>query len=300
MSKSNQQSPERQETVIYLDLDSLLDTRLGTLAKESTQLATKALDSGGYFSRVSDTFPGLTKEEFETLYDKRDVETLKHSLITNVSFFLQRLVKDALAAAAVSDSKGDALTLVLNIHPYILADEEVEMLVGCVRHVTYSACGISVVSLPAQEMTLEQCKNNYDIMVMYDYEKFIVAHEAKFAECRMPNVSLVAPEMFKAKVPSKEEMAELKMAQYNPFRITERSLAVAIGLKLMPISLFCINERLTKEDKNLLLKRISYTEEQIMEAIEVTGGAKIELVDPLPVVPPIDRNLESEDDYDLL
>ena len=56
---------------IYVDLDSLFDTRLAILDKIDNKYSTLIYEAG-FANRTEDAFPRLSKEQFKKLFDDRD------------------------------------------------------------------------------------------------------------------------------------------------------------------------------------------------------------------------------------
>jgi hypothetical protein len=279
--------------VISISIDCILDTRLGTLARHNAELATNALKSNSYSTRTIDAFEGMPKHVFEEAYKARDKETLMHSVITNISFFLRRLIKDSLIEAARVPNS-DPMVFEVNIHPYVLDAFEVEQLIDCMRFVTFSTSVIRVVSISPKQLTPEYCKENYQIMIMYDWDEWLSCHKAFFEKKGIPQMSIVAPEIFKHKAPTEEEIAEYSLKQNDPFRLTEKHVAPLFNLKLLPVSLFSINETITSDNAADLVNKVSVTQDDI-EAYAAATKVTVIAEEALPEV-----KLGCADDWDLL
>ena len=78
---------------IYVDLDSLFDTRLAILDKIDTRYATLVYEAG-YCNRTEDAFPRLSKEAFKKLFDDRDNDVLSRALLTNVIGMVKDHIKE--------------------------------------------------------------------------------------------------------------------------------------------------------------------------------------------------------------
>ena len=76
-------TPVNKNNGIYLDLDSILDTRLSLLFTFDPNLA-KDVITHGYTSRDEDVFPGISKEVFASLYSKRTTNILFNATITKL------------------------------------------------------------------------------------------------------------------------------------------------------------------------------------------------------------------------
>lgn len=270
---------------IYLDLDTILDTRMGTLAKMGTEHAVRALDSGRYHRRMIDEFDEVPKDVFVAEYAKRDLDTLKLSVLTNLVFFLRRLIKDSLMQAIVQQ-KVERMCFTVNVWPYQFDDPGlVEMLIGCIRFHTYSTSSVRVISMPNEELTPQYCASNFQIMIRYNWTTWLELHKTFFEKKGFPEMTLVVPEIFLDTVPSHDDIERLELRKHNPFQLTETVCAGMFRLKHMPISLFSINETITKENASKVADAVSVTDADINEYLD-THYPKAERIqdNPLPDV----------------
>lgn len=248
---------------IYLPLDAILDTRMGTLAKMGTEHAVRVLNTGKYHNRVSDIFEGVNKEDFREAYANRDIVTLKLSVVTNLVYFLRRIIKDSLISSVINQ-KVEKICFTVNVYPYDFEDVDlVEMLVGCIRFHTYSTATVKIISVPEKELTPEFCGRNFQIMIMYDWVNWVDKHRKFFETKGIPGTSLVVPEMFFDEEPTQEDIDRLNMHKHNPFRMNEEISKAMFRLKYMPASLFSMHESITKKNAGEIANRAAITEADI-------------------------------------
>lgn len=270
--KTEEKESYKNDTFIYLDLDSILDTRIGTIAYHDSDLAARILNSGKYFNRNYDDFEGLDNKTFMEWYKARDSEVLPYSVLTNVSFLLKRLVKDSIYTDTVNPTD-EHLVIHLNIHPYSLTEQEIEDMSMCMKYITMSYCSIVIIDEPMSALTPKLCKEKYDIMIMYDFQDWLILHGDDLARNRMPQVSLIVPKVYKGEKPTKESIDEiLEGTKHDPFTFFEMILLPSINLKSMKTSLFCISEDLNAKTKDKIFKAISLTEEDIETAIDIINN----------------------------
>jgi hypothetical protein len=276
---------ETETDNIYLDLDAILDTRLGTLAAMGAQHPLAALNSGKYHSRLSDEFEGISAQAFREAYAKRDLDTLKLSVLSNVTFFLRRLIKDSLMSA-VMHQRVEKMCFTVNVYPYDFTDPElVEMLIGCIRFHTYSTSNVQIVSIPDEELTPEYVAKHYHIMIRYNWVNWADKHKEYFEQRGIPNVTLVVPEIFYDSVPTQEDIDRFDLRKKNPFRMTEAVTAALFRLKHMPVSLFSIHEGITKDNAAEVSKRMAITESDIKDYLDKNyPEATLVQDNPLPIV----------------
>ena len=120
---------------VIIEIDCLLDTRLGTLAKFNPDLANVILTDTEnlYHERKTDDFPGISRETFYSLYHDRDIETMFNSRPTNIIKFL---IKNHLELATNlrSQAKNETLVYQINVFPYLLTPVEQEDLILAFKH----------------------------------------------------------------------------------------------------------------------------------------------------------------------
>lgn len=116
-----------EKSIAMVDLDLLLDTRVGTLFKINPEEAQRILDRG-FRLRTSDTLELysdiISTEEYIRAYEDRDVSTLTLSRPTKL---LTDFVSEYRRLLFVLSDKFSTLNdccLIVNIHPYDLNDEE--------------------------------------------------------------------------------------------------------------------------------------------------------------------------------
>lgn len=270
---------------IYLDLDAILDTRMGTLAGLGENHAVTALETGRYHRRLIDEFEGVPKEVFREAYAKRDIDTLKRSILSNMVFFLRRLVKDSLLEAVIHQ-RVEKMCFTVNVYPYDFTDPDlVEMLIGCIRFHTYSTSTVQIVSIPDEELTPEYCGSNYQIMIRYDWVNWLNKHKTFFEQKGIPSMTIVVPELFYEAVPTQDDIDRLDLKKLNPFRMTETVTAPMFRLKHMPVSLYSIHESITKENAAKIAERVQVTQSDIEDYLN-KNYPKATLVrdNPLPDV----------------
>lgn len=226
---------------MYMDLDSLFDTRIATLYRLDVEKVMPAM-MDGYFDRVFDEFSGYDPEVYAKAWKARDETTIENSAITGmvdaINFFAEKTL-----VARVGTPLRKQPKLELNIHPYVLSDACIDAIVLGLRAVTKNMIDIQIIDRPLSEITPEYVKSNYAIMVMYEYWEWLECHSENknLLTTRCPNITLIGP----AIVRSKEAWEEVK--HNNVFDAIEQYSSVFIKLMLYPISSFCLN--LSKRDE---------------------------------------------------
>lgn len=230
---------------IYVDLDSLLDTRLSTLFLIHDSLVGLALNNN-YLTRYEDSFkqlnPVLTKEKFKEVYDTRDNEVIQNSSYTKVLSVIRdsvrKLVHQKLETPYTTD-----ISLYINTFPFTLNQEEEQAVAKSLIHYTDGECQIEFINLSIEELTPKYCSDNFSLMIKYEYGDWLDFHSKNEAIRKIPltTLTLIVPEIFFARMPNSQELNEIRNGKFDPFGNMEVIFAPIIGLKTMPASVFSID-----------------------------------------------------------
>lgn len=180
---------------VYVDMDSILDTRLALVNKMNPNLATMLIKSKRYFSRTSDNFSNIIKaidqKKYNELWDKRKWDDIKKAVYqTGVVEHLTDL-----SGAIIEDSvrqpfrQGTAITL--NTWPYSIDAEGKDYLKKFLELAT--AAEVNIVHIPIDFQTPEYFKSNYEYLFMYDFHKWLEIHIEGLKEKPMGEVTLSVP-----------------------------------------------------------------------------------------------------------
>jgi len=233
-------SEQLKRDVIYIDLDCLLDTRLGTLAALDLDYAFNALGSKEYFTRHSDEFKGVNTQAFNELYAKRDMEILRASMLTNIIVLLQSFMKSSVEEI-FKGGQAAGLEICINTYPYLMDEQERYALVEIMQHKLAPEIEISSVYLTDQDLTPTFCKTSYAVMVRYHFHKWMELHVEEWKTVQMPGVAFYAPAIY-TKTPTDQELKEMAKDKLHPFQATELLCAPLFQLRLLDIEMFCIHD----------------------------------------------------------
>lgn len=233
---------------ILVELDCLLDTRLGTLAKINPEEAIKVLDNG-YFTREWDNFPGFNKTEFDEAYHARDEETLQNSILTGMYFFLMSRFSD-IRKQIIDRRDYDGIELLINVYPYKLDDDTKDAIgLAMASHFT-TIESVKVVDMEYKEISPTYCANELTALVLYDWDTWTNAQVDWITKdgCSLPknlavmfNVTVWAPALYKVEPPTKDEldkhMAEMEL---HPLKVMEQCAAALYNLVMISPRYFCL------------------------------------------------------------
>lgn len=262
--------------IVYVDLDCLLDTRLGTLALANEQWAVNALKQG-YHQRRMDEFPDINWDDFKKLYETRTADVLPMSVYTNMFVVLANILKAEFDHTA-SGGQGAKIEIQVNYHPYDLEPEEIGALCQAISHRTMEMADVRMVSVSDGFLTPAYCRDTFAMMIRYTYEPWIETHVKAFEDCKMPGMALLAPALYQ-KIPSDEETKEFSDLGLDPLRATEITLAPLFALRLLDANAFSIHD-------GIRLGQPKPPEPEVQSEPAKT--------------PPATKPASSDDDYDLL
>lgn len=227
--------------VVYVPLDVLLDTRLGTIARVAgDDIALNVLKTG-YHARESDlNFEGVDKDAYQAQYKSRDSETLRKSYVTNAASLVMQLVA-AITEEATKVPFHDGARVEVNTYPYKLTEEECSELHQAVSVWLGNLVPVNLVHTSLEALTPSHCKDSYGTMFMYDYEEWFLIHQARFKEVRLPEVTMYAPAIyFAGPAPAPEKLEAIIQEAAHPFYATQVMASPLIDLQLIDVTYFSI------------------------------------------------------------
>lgn len=226
---------------IFINIDALLDTRLATLYQFGEEVMLKNL-SGNYFKREIDDFIGVDKETFKQAYDKRDKGVLKNAIICKIIAMVREIVRFTLKESLTTPLHTGP-KIFLNIHPYDLLPEEVTIILKALVAATENLADVEIVNISPENLKPSFIKENLAVLFMYQYGAWLDLQAENFKKTPCPEVSLIVPELYFDKIPSKADLDVLLEKQIHPFKTIEIISSPLIAMKLYDIDLFCANIR---------------------------------------------------------
>jgi len=231
---------------IYIELDCLLDTRLGTCRRIDESNIGNILSSG-YHKRKKDEFPNIDKETFNDLYKKRNVLTLSLSNITNVVKILNKIIKEYFVMLEYQPLY-TSMEIFLNIYPYKLNKEELDEIVLCLKYWTDNLVPITVINKDNKNLTVKWVYENIDTMFKYDYDDWLDSQVDNFKLLQLNDVHLLSPAIYlNGEIPTEEEESEAisdigDRDVVTSFNAVEKMARPLIDLNLIDVSNFSIIE----------------------------------------------------------
>lgn len=224
---------------IYVDLDSLLDTRAGLLSLIDEEQAVDTIMQPAYYVRKSNDFGFVDGKTFNERFRKRGNEVLEHAPVTRMTTKLNEFVEEILATPAYQYSK-DKLSLLVNIYPYTMTDDEKLELEAIMMYYTNQLIPIEIVSMGLDWLTPSHFKAQYDLVIMYDWGLWVAQHGAQLANDRLNEVTFFVPRIFFESELTEEQLREEGFESSDKMLdFAEMVLSSSMGLEMCDIRLWC-------------------------------------------------------------
>ena len=234
---------------IIMPLDVILDTHMGTAALINSKAPLEILEND-YVKRESNDLWKLTdyftKEEFIDRYKKRDIMTLKSSVLSNISKYALNMIQTKLAES--TDRGGELrVTVIINVFPYVINKELETYLCAVVHRLFLALTYVEIRDLSMEDLRVEYLKNNNILsLFLNDFNDWIKIHFNELEQNPFPRLEIYAP-MFcndlKTKIEESiinGEMDEELVKEMSPFRATEIALARHVSINYLPAEFFSI------------------------------------------------------------
>lgn len=223
---------------LLVDLDALLDTRLGCLIQHRPEAAAE-MDVTAYRARLTDELwtlcEGVTEEEYKQWWAERDIETLQHSFATSIMMRLKAMTYNLIAVQAKQQFMTD-LKVTVNTYPYRLDEDVKEAYRQAVVDVVAKGFRVEVVYLTPETLTPTHLAGTYHYYAIYDLDKWLTVHHEALAEHPMPSFSMNAPSLFFNRLPDETDIKDLGLD--NPveaFAKWELYMSAHVMLGFLPV-----------------------------------------------------------------
>jgi hypothetical protein len=237
-------------SVFFTELDSLFDTRLGTLLlmEQRGEAEMEKIVKGGYFTRDRDAFNGVDPAKFKAAYDARDKHTLRVSVVTRIIRFARdfgmNTIENNIKSPFIRDPK-----LIVNLHPYKLTQEERDNLVDGIRLRIGKISHIELVDMTYEQISTHYLRRDTSVIALYDPYEWLetqcrkwVNHPSRIEMLRKdscPGVMMIGPLMIKN--------LDDRTSDIRRFQTDMEMLAKPIvDLELMVTTAFSADIRVTK------------------------------------------------------
>jgi len=235
---------------IYVSLDSILDTRLGTLLKINQDFAFNVSSKEDYYNRVvdefsDDKFGALDKDLYSKVYNMYSDEIIKMSMKTKMYVFLfelcNRLVMESIDGPSFFGSE-----IHINIHPFSLTDREISAIAKALHVCLSNQFTVKAINIPIEDFTCEVAVSNYCALFMYNYGDWLNKHDESLKKKLLKNLVLYVPKLNYIRPINSEERKQLDARDMDEYTLLSMVLCEFIKLQCLPISLYCADTPLNK------------------------------------------------------
>ncbi len=254
----------KEDFGILVDIDSIMDTRLGTLLNIDPKKAA-VIVKDGYVSSNNDHYGDLD-EEFQERYRARGRQELISSTVTGVPVMIAGLLTDV-----YNHNKKHAMQKVpvvyLNIEPYDLSDEEIEHMVKVLKtEMIYP--DVDVVAVRSDMSTVDPAeteKHKIRVVILQQPEEWIASlmDQDILPNSIFKDMTLIGPRTLRHIDPETVGAIDIEHKE-GPFRTLEFMMGGMVDLNLV----------------NPVIFRSSVLDEKyVVAARDVSDGKKPDLSD---------------------
>lgn len=241
---------------IYVDIDSLLDTRQGILIEmlgEDTAL--RMVSSNEYNFRDVDDF-NVDMKHFKARRDVGDVAVLTHSTVTYMETVLKSKIANISKRNAFNNTH-DEPEVILNTYPYRLTEGQALKMRDAVFLRLGSCCAVTLVCDHPKLWTPGYIKSNgVYAFYAYSFGKWMQEHCSKLETTDLKEVQMYFACVGDERIPDKELKDIVKLGFKDIFSYTEYLLSGATRLTMLPVifytNVIIATAILKKQDQSLV------------------------------------------------
>jgi hypothetical protein len=213
---------------IYVDLDSLFDTRLTTLTLIDKDLSMEEI-KGEFFIRTCDSFKHIPHKVFDYFYKHRTVNTLKLSQLTKIVKLVMEFANNVSLNDKELGGEGDVV-LYVNTYPYDLNEQQEKIIKASL--ITYMPKITNVVTRFDYNVSPEWLDRYVSMIVMYDGYKWLTKNVAngKLKKNPLLDILFIVPKIIFVDGEHTEK----------DFEYLEKTMIMTTRLKMLEILNFCI------------------------------------------------------------
>lgn len=240
---------------IYVSLDSILDTRLGTLTIINPDFAFDVSTKPEYFTREIDEFETakagkLDKEIYNLTIEKFKDKIIRSSIVTRMFVFISKLINHYIQQVIHTPLLA-GIELEINTFPYEFSDVEIKELHESIVSVIGDVVKVNFVHLSLDSISLAYAKQNYVAMIMYTYHEWYNKHSEEIKKNPTKELVVYAPRIYFGHLPTEEELALNKDSDKDPFELTQQMISLVLPIEYMPIAFYCANTPYNKDEYSI-------------------------------------------------
>ncbi len=178
---------------IYIDLDSIIDTRLGLLNSIDSTLAAR-IYSNGYQNRHNDNYPMMHFLEFKERYRSRTPLVLKTPFPTMMLSLVQMQAMELSQENLLKGGDG-VVTIYLNFFPYDLDKYEKTIIINSM--LIKMPKRVKIIDVFDESVSLEFVEDNIHTIIKYDGLEWLNKQISitKHSNINIHHVDLIVPDI---------------------------------------------------------------------------------------------------------
>lgn len=227
---------------LLLDLDALYDTRFGTLLLLNREAAIQVVRNG-YQVREIDDFEKLsegliTNAQFKEAYAKRDLDTLKKSIITGIPAVLISHI-ETLRERMERGVNVERVSITINTWPYLLPGPVISAIVEGLGVLIPEYCSISARRIDPNKVGPQAFQAAYDGWCTYDFDSWLAKHHEELLYRRANNLTVILPRLHISAPEEYETQEDEAMNKLDKPSLQAMVLEEFIHLEHLPVVDFC-------------------------------------------------------------
>jgi hypothetical protein len=223
-----------------IELDAILDTRLGVMDNLDPEAAVRLIGNPAYYTRMIDHMEplcGISEEAYQAAWKARSVNDLSHASVTPIVELIHCEVL-ALEAKQGLDPTLEGVELVINLYPYLVSADEEKAIGKAILSMIGSKSPVRFVRLSPKELSPEIVRRDYSGLFLYNHHDWLLTHGDELTRRGVPRVTLVAPKLCYGRVPSEEEQKLDVDKPMDMWRFMELMSSELVGLAFQDVGHF--------------------------------------------------------------
>jgi len=223
---------------IYIDIESLLDLRQGTLnyLTEDIETVLNLINSDKYNFREIDDFSDLVPiDEFKKIYNNPPLDIIGMSTITYLVNVLKSKI-DNLEKRNVFYNEQKKPEIVLNLHPFKLSKEQQDIFVDMFFTKLDTETFISVIYLPIKDISPYFIQsNNFISCFIYNVSEWLDCHLDALRKLKLHDNLIYFPSIY-SKKGTEEEIKYIEQLGFKDiFGYLEFLLSDVASINFLPV-----------------------------------------------------------------
>lgn len=189
---------ERDGYKVLVDLDTILDTRLGTVGLLDLDIGQSLATNRDYVSRETDMLskidPRIDDKLFRDRYLKRNEMTLSKSVMTDIPYHLGLGMEELVKSNDIGLIKG-AVEIHINVYPYVLTEDVRRLISLGLKQYIPDPVRVSTVYTDPYGLSPGVLKSKYDEWYAYDIDQWLGIHQDKILTSILKSFIITLPRL---------------------------------------------------------------------------------------------------------